>query len=118
MSYRIPDPGELNRRVSIRVWEDLPSAAFALDHTEGSPLSVWAKLESVGAMAFYGTAQTGEGLTHRAWMWRIDGTRPEQFTGRHVIEHDGQRFRVLRAIDVNGERNMTVVELKLLGAAT
>lgn len=114
----MPDPGELNRRVDIRVWQDLPNAAFSLDRNEGAPLRVWAKLESVGAMAFYGTQQTGEGLTHRAWVWRIEGTRPEQITNRHVVEHDGQRYRALRSIDVNGERNMTVIELKHLGPAT
>lgn len=114
----MPDPGELNRRVSIRQWQDVPNAAFALDRNDGPALTVWAKLESVGTMAFYGAMQTGEGLTHRAWMWRVDGTRPEQLTTRHVIEHDGERYRVLRSIDVNGERNMTVVELKLLGPAT
>lgn len=116
MSYRMPGPGELNQRLHVREWSDVPNAAYGLDQTETPGRKLWGKMESVGAQVFWGTAQTGEGITHRAYVWRVKGTEPEAFTGRHVIEHAGFRYRVMRSIDVNGERVMTAVELKVLGA--
>jgi hypothetical protein len=118
MSYKMPSPGELNQRVTFKRWDDSPNAAFGLTPVETEARTVWAKLESVGAMVFRDSAQTGEGLTHRAVFWRVEGLHPSAFTQQHVAEHDGFRYRVLRALDVNGERQMTLVELRLLGAAT
>lgn len=115
MSYHMPGPGELNQRLRLREWSDIPNASNGLDQSESAGRKLWGKMECVGAQMFWGSMQTGEGITHRAYVWRVPGTEPEAFTGRHVIEHAGFRYRVMRSIDVNGERVMTAVELKVLG---
>lgn len=111
----LPAAGELNRPVLIREWSDLPNAALGLDATYDAGIGRKAKIEPVGMAAYWGGKQTGEEITHRIWFYRSVGTRPEDLTGQHVIEHDGRRYRVMRTADLNGARRFTLVEAKDLG---
>lgn len=112
----LPSPGELNRRVSIRLWSDTPNGAFGLDQSFGTPVDRWAKKEPVHSLAIRAGMQTGEQPTDLFWVRLGPGTRPEDFTLAHVIEMAGRRYRVIDAIDVNGAGVFTRVSTKDLGA--
>lgn len=111
----LPSPGELNRRVAIRLWSDAPNGAFGLDQSFGAPVERWAKKEPVHSLAIRAGKQTGEQPTDLFWVRLGAGTKPEDFTAAHVIELAGRRYRVLDAIDVNGAGIYTRVSTKDLG---
>lgn len=113
---RLPDTGELQRRVQIKVWSDGPNAAFGLDQTFGSARSRWAKVEPIYGLANRGDAQTGEVPTHLFWFRYGTGTKPEEITATHVIEWAGRRYRVLNAINVGDAQRFTRVTTKDLGS--
>lgn len=48
---RLPDSGELQRRVVIRLWADYPNATFGLDQTLDAGIERWAKVEPVYGLA-------------------------------------------------------------------
>ena len=115
---REPGAGELNRRILLRLQTDVPNAGFGLDPTYSAGTALWAKHEPVHSLAIRAGQQTGEAPTDFFWVRRAGtiGTRPEDLTAAHVIDWDGQRYRVLEAIDVNGARRFTRITVKLLGA--
>lgn len=116
MANNLPTAGELTARIAIRPWSDSPNAAFGLDSSYGTPLPRWARKRSAGAMVHYGSKQTGDTVTHFFDVRRGQGTKPEDFTSSVVIEHAGFRYRVLRAVDMDGAELFTSVECTQLGA--
>lgn len=113
---RAPGPGELDRPILLRLQTDVPNAGFGLDQTFSAGVALWAKHEPVHSLAIRAGMQTGEAPTDFFWVRRAAGTRPEDLTAAHVIDYDGQRYRVLEAIDADGARRFTRVTAKLLGA--
>lgn len=114
---REPTAGELNRRATIRLWQDVPNAAFGLDQTFDAGYACWAKVEPVGGATYYGAKQTGDQVTHRITVRRVAGkTDPASVTGSHVVEIDGMRYRVRRVTDMNDGRRFTAIEAEELGA--
>ncbi len=109
----LPTIGELNRLVTIRRWQDMPNAAFGVDQTFDAGVSLWAKVEPVAGVIYYGTKQTGENVTHRFTIrYRTD------ISAEHVIEYAGNRYRIQRVSDLNGAHRFTVMEAQELGAIT
>lgn len=114
---REPSAGELNRRVTIRYWQDSPNNAFGLTPVFSDDYSCWAKVEPVGGALFWGAKQTGEAVTHRVIVRYVAGkTDPQSITGEHVIESEGTRYRVRRVSDINDARRFVAVEVEQLGA--
>ena len=112
-----PHAGQLNRRVTIRLWTDNPNAAFGLTPTYSADYTCWAKVENVGAGIFFGTKQTGESVTHRIIVRYWTGvTDPQSITAEHVVESEGKRYRIHRVTDMNDARKFTALEVELLGA--
>ncbi|HFD1475858.1 TPA: head-tail adaptor protein, partial [Escherichia coli] len=50
-TYLLPDPGELNRRIKIRLRVDEPTADFGTEPTYTESFDVWAKVTQPGAAA-------------------------------------------------------------------
>lgn len=111
-----PDSGDMQRQVTIKLWSDVPNAAFGLDQTFDAGLQRWAKVEPIVGVAYWGSKQAGEDATHRFWVRYGEGTKPEQVTGQHVIEWAGRRYRVIRSINVGDAQRFTAIECKDLGA--
>lgn len=113
-----PDPGELVRRVVISLWNDTANVGFGIDQTVDVGLRRWAKLEPVSGVAYWGSKQTGEDITHRIWVRWGTGTKPEDITGQHIIDYPSgnRRFRVVRASNVGDAQIFTMIECKDLGA--
>lgn len=117
---RWPNIGELDRRVTIRRWTDQTNADFGIDQAVDYGQQRWAKIEPVMGVAYWGNKQTGEEVTHKIWLRYGEGTKPEQITGQHVVDHvsENRRYRVVRATHAADAREFTVLECKVLGAIT
>ena len=112
-----PDVGELQRRVTIRLWNDNANAGFGITQEFDLGYARWAKLEPITGVAYWGTEQIGEKPTHRVWVRWGTGTKPEDITGQHVIDYFGgnKRFRVIRATNVGDAQKFTMIECKDIG---
>lgn len=116
-SLALPQIGELNSRVRIRRWQDLATGEFDIVQQHDEGIQTWARVEAVGAQTYYGSKQTGEGITHRFtlrwWRGKID---VRSITAEHIIEYDGMRYRVKRVNDLHNARRFIVAEATELGA--
>ena len=112
----LPSIGELNRRVAIRQFSDVPNNVFGSTLTEDTGITRWAKIAPVSGALYFGTKQVGDDITHRVWVRYGTATRPQDITGAHVIECEGSRYRVKRASDFEGARQFTMIEVTLLGS--
>ena len=110
--------GMLDKLIKLRLWSDVPNAAFGLDQTFDAGIDCWANRRPSGQAAYWGAKQVGEEVTDRFTVRRDTGTHPEQITGLHVVELDGFRFRVVRAFDLDGATEFTAIDCKLLGAVS
>lgn len=108
--------GQLNRRITLRQWSDVPNAAFGLDQTFDAGITRWAKVEPVHGLAIRAGMQTGETPTHLFFVRYGAGTKPEQLTASHVVEWQGRRYRVLDTINVEDKNEYTRITAKDLGA--
>lgn len=108
--------GNLNRRITLRLWSDVPNAAFGLDQTFDAGITRWAKVEPVHGLAIRAGMQTGETPTHLFFVRYGAGTKPEQLTASHVVEWQGRRYRVLDTINVEDKNEYTRITAKDLGA--
>lgn len=114
--YPLPEAGEMQRRVVVRLWVDVPVGMTGVqqDFSSVPPVALWAKVEPVHSLAIRYGAQVAEVPTHIFWV-RYQAFKPEQLTAQHVIEWQGHRYRVLGALDANNAQRFTRVECKDLG---
>lgn len=112
-----PSAGELNRRVAIKRWQDMPAMGGGISVADTLVATVWAKIEPVGGALYFGARQVGEDVTDRIFMRRNAVINERSVTGEHVCECDGQRYRVRRASAVNGGKVWLMLEVECLGNA-
>lgn len=116
MAEEIPNAGELQRRIKIRLWSDVPNAGFGVDQSFDVGIDRWAKVEPIYGIAVRDGMNTEEVPTHLFWVRYGPDTQPEDFTASHVIEWRGRRYRVLNAINVANADRFTRISTKDLGA--
>ena len=112
----LPAAGELNCRISIKRWEDVPSgnADLAAYYTE--VWQCWAKIVPVGSLIYQGSIQTGDTVTHRIIVRQVVGkTDPASLNRQHVIDGNGLRYIVRRSIDMDGRKLFTQIEAEETG---
>lgn len=114
----LPGAGELKRRVLLRVWSDVPNAAFGLDQAFDAGRLLWAKVEPIAGLTLRAGMNTGELPTHLFWVRSATGTQPQDINASHVIEWQGRRYRCLDAIHVADTQRYTRISVKDLGANT
>lgn len=115
---KYPNIGELDKFVLVRAWQDEPDATAGIDQTYDAGIEAWVRIEPTGSALFYGTAQVETGVTHRAATWRTSQLNAERIGGGHVIDHGGSggtRYRVRRAMDINGQQAFVLFDLEQLG---
>ena len=105
------DPGALDRRITIGEWRS-EQVGTTLEEVFTPINSCWARVDPTRPLTFWlGKMQLDTASTHRITMRRMKGlTLPEELTGRHAIEVDGIRYKILRSFDLDGARRFTVVE--------
>ncbi|HCS1577544.1 TPA: phage head closure protein, partial [Shigella flexneri] len=111
-TYLLPDPGELNRRIKIRLRVDEPTAGFGTEPTYPESFDVWAKVAQPGAAAYQGSVQTENIVTHYFTIrFRHD------ITADHEVVYYGQEYRIRRIRDLNGQRRFLLLECEELRTA-
>lgn len=113
---KFPDIGELDKRVTIREWQDEPAADNGIEQTFDLGVPAWARIEPTGSALFYGLQQVETGVTHRLATWRTPRINADVIGGGHVVDHRNMRYRVRRATDMNGQQDFVLLDLEQLGA--
>lgn len=114
MAMREPGAGELSRRVLIRQREDLPADIDAdLSSTFPKQVTVWAKVEPVGAAIYSASVQTGEAITHRITLRYRPGITSDfeivtRLRGRQTV------YRVRRSAPLGTAHRFLVLEVEEL----
>lgn len=111
-TYLLPDPGELNRRIKIRLRVDEPTADFGTEPTYPESFDVWAKVAQPGAAAYQGSVQTENVVTHYFTIRFRHG-----ITTDHEVVYYGQEYRIRRIRDLNGQRRFLLLECEELRTA-
>lgn len=106
---------ELNRRIKLRKQTDIPAMGGTVTNNYADMADVWAKHEPVGNAIYFGTKQVGESVTDRFIFRRSDIANERTVTSSHIVEYNGQRYRVKRATDVKGAKKFTMLEVENLG---
>lgn len=107
--------GDLNRRIAIKPWSDVPNAAFGLDQTFGAGIERWAKHEPVHGLTIRAGMQTVEVPTDLFYVRAGAGTRPADLGATQVVEFQGFRYRIIDSLDVDGKNEFTRMTTKQLG---
>lgn len=115
---RMPEDGELNRRIQIRTRTDVPNASFGVDEVYDTGIPRWAKKEPIHSLAIRAGQNTGEEPTDLFWVRWGSGTKPTDLTSAHVIDYAGRRYRLLDSIDVDDAHRFTRITAKDLGPIT
>lgn len=110
-----PRIGELNKRVQIRAWQDVPGPDQGITPTYDVGVPAWARIEPTGSALFYGLQQVEPGVTHRLAAWRTAQVNADVIGGSHVVDHGRMRYRVRRATDMNGGGVFVLLDLEQLG---
>lgn len=111
-----PSSGDLRARIRICDWTDEPSVDGDLKEDLQRSVDAWAKPEVVSAQMWWGTAQTGEAVTHRFWLRCVQGkTDVRSLTGRTKIIYNSATFRIRRVTDFEERHVWTIVEAEQLG---
>lgn len=109
-TYLLPDPGELDKRVSIRQRVDTPSDDMGTEQTYPVQFPAWAKVVQTSATTYQETAQTDNVITHYITIrWRRGIT-----TDFEVVLND-LVYRVKRVRDLNSKRRFLLLECTELG---
>lgn len=116
MATKLPTADDLNRRIQIRLQTDVPNAQFGTDQTFTTGILRWAKKEPIHSIAMRAGMNTDEAPTDLFWVRWATGTKPADFTGAHVIDYAGRRYRVLDTIDVADLHQFTRITAKDLGS--
>ena len=114
---QIPNTGELKRRVTIKKWTDSANAGFGIDQVVDTGVIRWAKIEPVMGVAYWGTKQIAEEITHRIWLRYNALTKPLIIDNQHVVDYvaGNARYRVVKATNVDDSEKFTLLECKELG---
>ena len=111
---KMPHAGELNRRITISNWLDVPDGTTGIDQTYSDDVIRWCKMEPVGAAIFHGSKQTNDNVTHRAWLRYESGIA--RITADQRMTHNGTEYAVRRVADLNDARQFLVIDVEELGA--
>lgn len=112
----LPRAGELNRRILIRRWEDVPAGVADLEATYSEEWPCWAKIVPVGSLIYQGSVQTGETVTHRITVRCVKGkTDPVSLSRQRVISCGMHQYLVRRVTDLEGAGLFTQIEVELTG---
>ncbi|MCZ0823707.1 phage head closure protein [Dickeya solani] len=109
-NYQLPEPGELNQRVTIRQRIDIPAADFGTEKTFQGERPVWAKIRQVGSATYRDSVQAGEIVTHYIFIRYRAG-----ITSDFEIVHGDTVYRISRIRDLNSARRFLMLECRDLG---
>lgn len=107
---RDPESGELDRRITIQLREDIPVEEAGLEPAFTQPRQRWAKIRAVGTAVYTDSVQTGDKITHRVWVRLLDGA-----TTSHEVVAGGVIYRIKRCAPLGAGKRFTLIEVEELG---
>ncbi len=111
-TYRYPDPGELNTRITVRRHRNTPDDKVGFDDSYPDGFKAWAKVMQVGATIYQNSAQLNDLITHFITLrYRHDRHIKRDY---QVIIQD-KVFQVKRVRDLNYAHRFWLLECKELG---
>lgn len=110
-TYLLPDPGELNQRITVRRRIDEPTDDFGVQPSYTESFDTWAKVAQTSATAYQGSVQTENVVTHYFTFRFRKG-----ITADHEVVRDNQVYRVKRMRDLNSKRRFLLLECEELGS--
>lgn len=110
LGAREPESGELDRRITIRLREDLPVEDADLDAVFTQPRHRWAKIRAVGTATYTDSVQTDSAITHRIWVRLLSGV-----TTSHEVVAGGMVYRVKRTAPWGAGKRFSLIEVEELG---
>lgn len=110
-TYTLPDPGELNRRIKLRLREDMPGDDYGSEPVYRVDRGAWAKIDQVGATTLRESVQVDNIVTHNITI----RYRREITSDYEVVDDLGIVYRVKRQRDLNNERRFLLLECEELG---
>jgi|GEM_PF-177063 len=110
-TYRLPNPGELNKRLDFRTRQDVPAPGGGTQPVYTAQFKAWGRVRQVSDSVYQHSMQTGESITHLITIRR----RPD-ITSDMEIVLNGAVFRVIRVGALNDGRRFIRISVKELGA--
>lgn len=104
-----PGSQKLDKRVVIRMRQDLPVGASGVDSIYTQPRTRWARIQPVGTATYTQTAQSDAAITHRIWLRKLDWV-----TDAHEVVHRDHVYRVQRSAPLDGGNHYTILEVEQL----
>lgn len=109
-TWQLPDPGELDSRVTLRQRIDQSMGDFDTESTYQNVREVWAKVRQVGATTLHESAQTEQAITHYFTIRYRSGV-----TADYELVFNGSVYAVKRGRDLNSARRYLLLECEELG---
>lgn len=111
--YSLPDPGELDQRVTFRKRLDTPGADFGTEPVTPETFRAWAKVRQAGAAQYQASVQTDSKLTHYVTIRYRKSLSAEW----EIVLPSGEVLRIQRLRDLNSKRRFWLLECESLGDA-
>lgn len=110
VDFPLPGAGRLDKRVQIRLRQDVPVGLSGLLEQHPVVFTRWASLRPVGTAVWAASAQTDEHITHRCVIRYVQGINDS-----HEVVYRNRVYRVRRCAELHGERRFLVLDLEELG---
>lgn len=105
-----PESGELDRRITIRLREDIAIEDAGLEPAYTQDRRRWAKIRAVGTAVYADSVQTDDKITHRVWVRVLGGV-----TTSHEAVAGDVVYRVKRSAPWGAGKRFTLIEVEELG---
>lgn len=106
----LPGAGDLDKRVLIRLRQDVPVGLAGVISEHPVAFTRWASLKPVGTAAWAASVQTDERVTHRCIVRWIEGV-----TDSHEVVYLDRVYRVRRCAELRGSRRFLAMDVEELG---
>uniref|UniRef100_A0A3B0MKE9 Phage head-tail adapter protein n=1 Tax=Arsenophonus endosymbiont of Trialeurodes vaporariorum TaxID=235567 RepID=A0A3B0MKE9_9GAMM len=111
-TYRYPDQGELNTRITVRRHKNTPDNTVGFNDVYPESCQAWAKVTQVGATIYQNSAQLNDVITH---FMTLRYRRDRHIERDHQVVIGSNVFRIKRIRDLNYARRFWLLECEGLG---
>lgn len=112
-TYRYPEPGELNMRITVRRHRNTPDDKVGFDDVYPDSFKAWAKVMQVGATIYQNSAQLNDLITH---FITLRYCRDRHITRDYEVVMGDSVFQVKRVRDLNYAHRFWLLECQESGS--
>lgn len=111
VDFPFPGAGQLDKRVQVRLRQDVPEGLAGLLEQHPVVFTRWASLRPVGTAVWSASVQTDKRITHRCVIRYVQGMNDS-----YEVVYQNRVYQVRRCAELRGERRFLVLDLEELGA--